>query len=162
MALAGCGPDGLSPADRAELDNMWRINLMPKSTPAQLVVAFDRFCVRTPRADIEGALRDAGYVPLPEREKGARAFVIDTNNPAVAYTDSICSVRALARSGQTEAFNDYVAGRFPEARETDPEPLGADIEAAWRLPGPALLASERRRDIDFFSYSLIYYRPEAS
>lgn len=162
FSLASCGPSGLSPADRAELDNMWRFNQAPKSDPSQMVAAFDRFCVTTPRGSAEAALRRAGYVPLPEKTSGARGWVVDDSRPAVAVSDKMCVVRAKSRSGQTSRFTDYVARAFPQATPTDPQPLGDAIEAAWRVPGPALVATERRRDVDFFVYTLIYYTPEAT
>lgn len=159
LALAACA-DGLSPADRSELDNMWRGNLAPKSSPANLVAAFDRFCVQPPRAQAEAALRAAGYIPLPERAQGARGWVVDDSRPAVALSGTMCVVRAKSRSGQTDRFNDYVTRAFPQASPADPAAFGDAIEAAWAVPGPAIVATERRRDLDFFIFSLIYYTPE--
>ncbi|MFK7870538.1 MAG: hypothetical protein AB8B58_15025 [Roseobacter sp.] len=162
LTLASCGTSGLSPADRSELDNMWRFNQAPKSDPSQMVAAFDRFCVNTPRASAETALRRVGYVPLPEKTPGAQGWVVDDSRPAVAISDKMCVVRAKSRSGQTSRFTDYVARAFPQAAPTDPALLGEAVEAAWRVAGPALVATERRRDVDFFVYTLIYYTPEAT
>jgi hypothetical protein len=160
LALAACAPAGLSPADRAELDNMWRVSLVPKSTSGQMVTAFTDFCLDAPRPEIEAVLRRADYVPLPERTAGARGWVVDDRRPAVAVSDSMCVVRARSRSGQTAAFANLVKARFPNARPLDPGDLGADIEAAWQISRAGIVATERRRDIDFFIYSLIYYTPE--
>lgn len=161
LALAACAPDGLGPADRSELDNMWRGNLAPKSSPANLVAAFDRFCVQPPRAQTEAALRAAGYVPLPERTPGARGWVVDDSRPAIALSDTMCAVRAKSRSGQTDRFTAYVSRAFPDARSIDPASFASDLEAAWAVPGPAIVATARERDIDFFTYTLIHYTPEA-
>jgi len=160
--LSGCADSGLSPADRAELDNMWKAFLVPKSSAAQMVTAFDDFCVKTPRGGVEAALRDARYVPLPDRTEGARAWVVDNYRPAVAVSDKMCVVRAKARTGQTNAFQQYIAEQFPDARPVTPALFGEDIEEAWQVSDKALVATERRRDIDFFIYSLIYYTPEVA
>ncbi|MEM6888657.1 MAG: hypothetical protein AAF636_11015 [Pseudomonadota bacterium] len=162
LTLAACAPDGLSPADRAELDNMLRVNLVPKSTATEMVTAFDDFCVASPRAQTEQALRGAGYIPLPDRAEGARAFAVDDRRPVVAFSDRMCVVRAKARSGQTDRFAAYVAETFPDAQPADPARFGDDIEAAWLVPGPSVVATERRRDIDFFVFTLIHYAPEGS
>jgi hypothetical protein len=162
LALTACAPAGLSPADRAELDNMWRASLVPKSTSEQLVSAFADFCLDTPRAQVETVLRDADYVPLPERTAGARGWVVDDRRPAVAVSDKMCVVRAKSRSGQTAAFANLVEKRFPNARPLDPEDFGENIEAVWQVSQERLVASERQRDIDFFIYSLIYYTPEGT
>ncbi|WP_299968269.1 hypothetical protein [uncultured Roseobacter sp.] len=157
--LAGCAGQNVS-ADRAELENMWRGFLAPKSTPKQMVTAFDDFCISGPRD--EAGLRAAGYVPLPQRVAGARAWVVDDRRPAVALSDRMCVVHAKARTGQTAAFAGYVAETFPTAVATDPAPFGKDIEAVWQVPGPAIIATERRRDVDFFVYTLIHYRAGAA
>lgn len=160
LALAGCSADGVS-SDTAELRNMWRGNLVPKSSPALMVNAFDRFCTTGPRDD--AALRAAGYVPLPERTPGARAYVIDDSRPAVAVSDTMCLVQAASRTGQTTRFQNYVTATYPGAREIDPEPLGANIEQAWSLPTnpPALIATERTVSVGWYSYALILFQPEA-
>lgn len=162
LCLSACAPQGLDPADRAELDNMWRSYLVPKSTSDQLVAAFADFCLDAPRAEVETVLRNADYVPLPERAPGARGWVVDDRRPAVAISDTMCVVRAKSRSGQTAAFENMVRTRFPDARPLDREDFGEDIEAVWQVSRAGLVASERERDIDFFIYSLIYYTPEGS
>jgi hypothetical protein len=160
LAVAACAPAGLNPADRAELDNMWRAYLVPKSTSDQLVSAFSDFCLDAPRAEVETVLRNADYVPLPDRRAGAQGWVVDDRRPAVAVSDKMCVVRAKSRSGQTAAFANLIETRFPNARPLDREDFGENIEAVWQVSRAALVASERERDIDFFIYSLIYYTPE--
>lgn len=161
FALAACSAQGVSP-DTAELRNMWRFNLVPKSSPALMVSAFDRFCVEGPRDD--AALRAAGYVPLPEKTPGARAYVIDDRRPAVAVSDKMCVVQAESRTGQTTRFQNYVAATYPGARAVDPAPLGQNIEQAWALPTnpPALIATERTVSVGWYRYALIYFRPGAT
>ncbi|MEM7597154.1 MAG: hypothetical protein AAF382_05600, partial [Pseudomonadota bacterium] len=63
LALAACSTSAPS-ADRLELATIWPGNEIPKSTPRELVLSFNEFCVKTqgPAAQ-ETALRNAGYVP---------------------------------------------------------------------------------------------------
>lgn len=159
--LAACSAQGVS-SDTAELRNMWRFNLVPKSSPAVMVSAFDRFCTTGPRDD--ATLRAAGYVPLPERAAGARAYVINDRRPAVAVSDKMCVVQAESRTGQTTRFQNYVAATYPEARPIDPAPLGKNIEQAWSLPTnpPSLIATERTVSLGWYRYALIHFRPGAT
>ncbi|WP_375230310.1 hypothetical protein [Roseobacter sp. S98] len=164
LALGGCSAGSVSP-DAAELNNMWRANLVPKATPAQMVGTFDRFCVNgsTDPGQAERDLRAAEYIPLPNsRTPGARAWVEDDEAPAVALSDTMCVVAASSRSGQTDRFRRYVAETFPQARAVDPTPLGNTIEQAWEIGGdaPFLIATERTPDVDWYRYMLILYRPE--
>ncbi|GFE48831.1 hypothetical protein So717_05840 [Roseobacter cerasinus] len=160
LTLSACTAQGVS-SDTAELRNMWRSNLVPKSTPYQMVRTFDRVCTNGPRDD--ATLRSAGYVPLTERAPGARAYVIDNRYPAVAVSDRMCLVLAESRTGQTANFNDYVAKTFPRARAIDPKPLGRDIEQAWQVPTtpPAIIATERTVSVGWYRYALILFQPEA-
>ncbi|WP_222869528.1 hypothetical protein ROLI_007860 [Roseobacter fucihabitans] len=166
LALVSCGPSGISPADTAELRNMWRANMVPKSTPYELVRAFDRFCTNGPRdADAaETKLRDAGYVPLPRKARGVTAYVIDNRNPAVAVSTDTCLIQADSRSGQTRDFQNYVAKTYPKARAIDPKPLGKNIEQAWSVLSnpPAIIATERTESFGWYRYALILYHPGAT
>ena len=141
---------------------MWRGNLVPKSSPALMVRAFDRFCTVGPQDD--ATLRAAGYVPLPERTPGARAYVIDDSRPAVAVSNSMCLVQAESRTGQTTRFQNYVAATYPDAQAIDPTQLGRDIEEAWSVPTdpPTIIATERTVSVGWYRYALILYRPEAT
>ncbi len=161
LALAACSADGVSP-DTAELRNMWRGNLVPKSSPALMVRAFDRFCTDGPRDD--ATLRAAGYVPLPRRTAGARAYVIDDSRPAVAVSETMCLVQAESRTGQTTRFQNYVAATYPGARAIDPAPLGQNIEQAWSVPTspPAIIATERTVSVGWYRYALILFQPGAT
>ncbi len=163
LVLGGCTAGAVS-SDAAELNNMWRANLVPKATPSQMVRTFDRFCVNGSRdmAQAERDLRAAEYIPLPNsRTPGARAWVEDDEAPAVALSDAMCVVAASSRSGQTDRFQRYVADTFPQARAVDPAPLGNTIEQAWEVGGsePFLIATERTPDVDWYRYMLILYRP---
>ncbi|MBW4709686.1 hypothetical protein KX928_18010 [Roseobacter sp. YSTF-M11] len=159
--LTACSAEGVSP-DTAELRNMWRANLVPKSSPAVMVSAFDRFCAIGPRDD--ATLRAAGYVPLPQEVPGARAYVIDDRRPAVAVSDSMCVVQAESRTGQTARFRNYIAATYPDARPVDPEPLGRNIEQAWSVASdpPTLIATERTESFGWYRYALILFQPGAS
>lgn len=161
MTLAACSAQDVS-SDTAELRNMWRGNLVPKSSPASMVLAFDRFCTAGPRDD--AALRAAGYVPLPENTAGTRAYVIDDSRPAVAVSDRMCLVQAESRTGQTARFQNYVAATYPGARAIDPTPLGRNIEQAWEIPTnpPALIATERTVSVGWYRYALILFQQNAT
>lgn len=159
--LAGCTAGGLGP-DAAELANMYSGNKVPKTAPAVLVQAFDRFCVNaapTPAAH-DAQLRAAGYVPTRKAARnGVRLYVVDDRRPAVAVSSRICLVQALARSGQTDAAQRYITGSFPDAEPIGTADLGAHVEQAWAIPG-AILATDRRADTGNHSrYSLILFRP---
>lgn len=165
LVLSACSPQNVSP-DTAELRNMWRANLVPKTSPAVMVRAFDRFCVEGPQdaAGSEASLRAAGYVPLPETTPNIKAYVIDDRRPAVAVSDKMCLVQAESRTGQTTRFQNYVTATYPDARAIDPAPLGKDIEQAWSVPSdpPAIIATERTVSLGWYRYALILYRPGAS
>lgn len=160
LSVSACTAQGVS-SDTAELRNMWRSNLVPKSTPYRMVRTFDRFCTKGPRDD--ATLRSAGYVPLPDRAAGARAYVIDNTYPAVAVSDAMCMVQAESRTGQTTNFQRYVAATYPDARAIDPAPLGRNIEQAWSVPTtpPAIIATERTVSVGWYRYALILFQPEA-
>lgn len=165
LTLAACSAQGIS-SDTAELRNMWRAYLVPKSKPAQMTQAFDRFCVNGPRnaKASEAKLRTAGYVPLPQEVPGIKAYVIDNAKPAVAVSSTMCLVLAESRTGQTTRFQNYVAETYPDARSIDPAPLGKNIERAWSVPSdpPALIATERTESVGWYRYALILYRPNAT
>ncbi|MEM6374178.1 MAG: hypothetical protein AAF727_15580 [Pseudomonadota bacterium] len=160
-ALAGCTSEAPS-ADTLELATMWQGNVIPKSTPRELVLGFDQFCVKTP-SDIaarETALRDAGYVPTSTTAGEARqVFVIDNRAPAIGISPNMCIARSTARTGQTNAVNRYVSATFPEATPTDPGQLPVDVEQAWAIDG-GILATARNRWIgNRSSYSVILFQP---
>lgn len=165
VVLSACAPQNPS-ADYAELNNMWRVNLVPKSEPYQVTQAFDRYCTNGPR-DAKAAdakLRTAGYVPLPRKVSGITAYVIDNERPAVAVSSKMCVVQAESRSGQTARFQNYVAKTYPAARAIDPKSLGDTIEQAWSVPSdpPAIIATERTESFGWYRYALILYTPGAA
>jgi len=142
--LAAC-TDAPPPPDRLELATIPRWREVPKSTPAQLVAAFDRFCVEgaPDMAARDAELRAAGYVPKLRASAGRPAlYVVDDRRPAVAVSDRLCAVRAVARTGQTERVNRYVADTFPAARPVSTDGLARDVEQAWATGG-RLIATAR-------------------
>ena len=161
--MACTGPYG---ADQAELANIKPSNIVPKSSPSQLVKVFDQFCTDAPRrhSEHEAALRNASYVPKQPRQISApQVFLVDDLRPAVAVSDTVCMVQARSRTGQTERVADYVAARFANAKPLDPAPLGHHIERAWSvsLPDAAVIATERRLTLDgVTSFSVILFRPD--
>lgn len=165
LSLTACSTGNVSP-DTAELRNMWRVNLVPKSEPYQMTQAFDRYCTNGPRdaKASEAKIRAAGYVPLPQEVPGINAYVIDNERPAVAISSKMCLVQADSRTGQTTRFQNYVAKTYPTARAIDPKALGDDIEQAWSVPSdpPALIATERTESFGWYRYAIILYRPDAA
>lgn len=159
--LAACG--GPITPDQAELANIRRSHLVPKSSPNQMIRAFDRFCINGPadpaQADVQ--LRAASYVPVPARQRGTRAYVVDDKRPAVARSARMCMVQVKARTGQADKMQRYIAKNFPDAQPLDPAPLGRGIEQAWRVPGPGLIATRRAMDADWHIYTLLLYRERA-
>lgn len=161
LVLGACGSEDIS-SDEAEFANIWRANQVPKSPPEIMVRAFNSYCApAAPRQETDTALRRVGYVPVPhDRSAEVTAYVIDDIRPAVAVSDRMCLVQAKARSGQTDRFQRYVSETFPKARALDPAPFGKSIEQAWLVPStpPAIIATDRVIDIDWYVYSLIYFR----
>ncbi|MFN3644479.1 MAG: hypothetical protein ACK4TB_16335 [Gemmobacter sp.] len=113
-------------------------NVIPKSSPAQLVATFERYCLDT--AAPAAALKRADYVAVPRRAGSTIAsFVVDDRRPAVMLSDDgrACAVAVASRSGQTERLRAMVARRFPGARPVDPARIGQQTEQAWAIPGAA-------------------------
>ncbi len=162
--LAGCTTAGLGP-DALEIANIRHYNEVPRSSPAALVRAFDRFCVNRPKDPdaADALLRGASYVPLRKRSgSDARVYLVDDRRPAVVLGRNICLVQAKSRTGQTEKTRAFVAGAFPGARPMSPESFAEDIEQAWIVPGdpPVVIATQRRLEPGNKSrYSLIFYQP---
>ncbi|MEX0280238.1 MAG: hypothetical protein AB3N13_03485 [Arenibacterium sp.] len=162
IGLSACSAAHVG-ADDAELVNLWTYYEVPKSTPRQLVQSFDRYCNNrqgSVAAD-DRRLRADGYVPLSKR-KGAQAYVIDNNLPAVAVSEQMCITHAKSRTGQTTAFQSYVARTFPDARALDPDTLGRRIEQAWQISGSRILATQRGADLGWYTYSLILFQAEGA
>ena len=142
FALSACQTPASSTPELIELSNIRPSNIVPKSSPAQLVSAFRRICLANSRAAAEQALRKSGYIEKPRRGgTGAASYVVDNRNPAVMLSGDAerfsCVVLAEARTGQTARIEDFVAARFPKAVETDPRRVGARTERAWLAAGNA-------------------------
>lgn len=135
--VAGCAAVAPTP-DEAELRNMDADNIVPKSSPAQLVAAFEYFCLDTAPAALPVALRRADYVEVPRWGAARmRSFVVDDRRPVVmiAADGRACAVGATARTGQTERLRAMVARRFPDALPVDPARIGASTDEAWAISG---------------------------
>ncbi|MEO0370734.1 MAG: hypothetical protein AAF231_04680 [Pseudomonadota bacterium] len=163
LSLAACSTQAPS-ADRLELATIWPGNVIPKSTPRELVSAFDAVCVKTNGpATQETALRNAGYVPTNTTRGDVRqVFVIDNRAPAIAISDTMCIARATARTGQSNAVARYVTDTFPSAKPMNREDFSVDIEQAWAIPGGILATARNRWVGNRSSYSLIYFQPEGT
>lgn len=161
--LSACGP--LQGSDQAELRNIKPSNQVPKSSPAQLVRTFDRFCMspQVDRAELEDRLRDANYAPTRRATTGKpQVFLVDDRRPAVVISDRACSVRALSRTGQTKRVGDYVMSNFLKAKPLDPGKVGHNVEQLWMVSAPerALIATERTMTLDGYTeYALTIFRP---
>ncbi|MCR9124571.1 MAG: hypothetical protein NXH82_00445 [Rhodobacteraceae bacterium] len=164
VVLAGCD---ITP-DKAELANLAPWNAVPKSSPRQLLSMFETVCIDGPagRTATRAMLRDLGYVPTgPARTGRGQLFLVDDRRPAVALTEDMCMVRAAARTGQTELFRDWMAHRFPAARQMPRDRAPRRTEDAWlvALPDPAIIATQRTAlGSRFYGYGLIAFRPDRS
>ena len=125
-------------SDAYELANIYADNVVPKSTPARFVAAFERYCLDHDGTGLDAILRADDYVPVPRRA-GAKvqSWVVDDRRPAVMLLDDRagCSVAAEARTGQTTEVQALVARRYPGARSLDPTDVGRNVEQAWAVPG---------------------------
>ena len=72
---------------------------------------------------------------------------------------SICGVRAIARTGQTNRVQRYVATTFPQARRVSPDRFGPDVEEAWAVEG-GMIATMRNDWVGNGSaYTVTLFRP---
>ncbi len=163
LNVAACGAP--ISTDQAELRNIRPSNRIPKSSPAQFIKAFDQFCISGPRdrQRRETLLRDANYVPTKRWRAGEpQVFLVDDRRPAIVLSETICSARALSRTGQTERVRDFVKAEFPNARALRPAPFGKDVEQVWQVftPAPAMIATERGLTIDgYTSFAVSIFMP---
>ncbi|MBZ0123214.1 MAG: hypothetical protein K8F31_04950, partial [Roseovarius sp.] len=161
--LAACS-NAAPPPDRLELATIPRWREVPKSTPAQLVGAFDRFCTdRTPGMAAQDArLRAAGYIPKVRASAGRPAlYVVDDRRPAVAVSDRICAVRAVARTGQRERVDRYVAATFPAARPLARDGLSRDVEQAWTIEGGIIATTRNLWAGNVTTYTVTLFTPDS-
>jgi hypothetical protein len=137
-ALAGCSTvvgDG-GPAE-VELANIRPSNIIPKTKPSQLISTFERVCMAKTIEAARAELRDLDYVKArPSRGNAAvESYYSDNRRPAVGMQPAAggfdCVMTVEARTGQTNAVDDYVAGTFPvrQAQSRD------GFERFWLAPG---------------------------
>lgn len=147
LALAACAPAPDTP-EAFELANIRPGNVVPKSSPAQMVAAFETYCLAATPAQARAALRRGDYVQVA-RPTGAQFdfYVVDDRKPAVALHDgaagSFCATTAEARTGQSNRVEDFVAARFAGARPVDPGRIGPGVERAWQTAGGDILYTRR-------------------
>ncbi len=161
--LAACSNAAPTP-DRLELATIPRWREVPKSTPAQLVTAFDRFCVEgaPDMAARDADLRAAGYVPKVRATTTRPAlYVVDDRRPAVAVSDRLCAVRAIARTGQRERVNRYVADTFPAARPLARDGLSRDVEQAWTIEGGIIATTRNLWAGNVTTYTVTLFTPDS-
>ena len=131
-----------------EFANMRASNIVPKSSAAAFVGAFERFCLDAGQdaVDTAGALRAADYVAGPRRNGDTMtAFVVDDRRPMVQISDDgrFCAVVAEARTGQSARVRRMVSRRFAGAQ---PLPTNAPgTELAVRVAGDHAGLIELRR-----------------
>lgn len=148
LLLAGCAPEAVTaprsgpdvPPELFELANMRHANVVPKSSPAALVAAFEKFCLDGARNPAQAAarLRAADYVAVPQAApNGLTAFVVDDSRPMVLVSDDgrTCAVGAAARTGQTARIRAMIAQRFPAATPLPPASVSPNTELAMQAPG---------------------------
>ena len=141
LALSGCVAATPSSPELIELSNIDPAYIVPKSSPAQLVSAFGRYCLADTLDGARQALRKGDYIQKPRRGRSAmQAYVVDDRKPAVLLSGQAerfnCVVLAQARTGQTNRIEDFVTASFPKVVKTDPARLGARTERAWLAAGP--------------------------
>jgi hypothetical protein len=136
-ALSACMGAAPSP-ETYELANIYGDNVVPKSTPARFVAAFERYCLDHDGSGLDAVLRADDYVPVPRRaDAKVQSWVVDDRRPAVMLLDgnSGCSVAAETRTGQTAEVQSLIARRYPDAAPLDPTDVGRNVEQAWAVPG---------------------------
>ncbi|WP_323035495.1 hypothetical protein [Pararhodobacter sp.] len=145
MGLAGCmaAPEPTTPAvpvgmpthEQYEYANLRPSNIVPKSSPAALVTAFERFCLDGGRdvSLVSQRLRRADYVAAPrDADSEVMAFVVDDRRPMVLLSRDgrYCAVAAESRTGQTARITAMLARRFPGARPVDNRSEAAGVPVA--------------------------------
>ena len=139
MVSIGACTNAVNRRETDELENIWRTNVIPKTTPEQFVAMFRKTCLANIDAPerLDGILRDNDYVEM-RGQAGFRTFVVDTPKPLIAikseHTVRHCYAAAEARTGQSARVNDFVS-ELPGARAVDPAASGLPAEQAW-LVGP--------------------------
>lgn len=135
--VAGCS-NAVNTREAAELENMWRNNVIPKTTASALVNAFAHRCIGSISnlAKLPERLRADDYVQIRAAD-GFRAFVTDSKQPFVAFRSrdeaDHCYVLAEARTGQRAAVERFMAERYPGARSVDPAGAGLPADRAWLI-----------------------------
>lgn len=145
-------PEG---SDAHELANFAQSNLMPKSSPRQVVATFEKACLNG--FATESDMRSAGFVPLPRDDK-ATAYVSDDTRPNVAMTadGKGCSIAAASRTGQTDALRAMVAERFPDARPMDGATAGRlGVEQGWMVDGAAIYLQRKMPDFSRMIFGIV-------
>lgn len=140
LVLSGCVAASPSSPELIELSNIKPSHIVPKSSPAQLVSAFRRYCLADTLDDARQALRKDDYIQKPRRGRSAvHSYVVDSRKPAVLLSGEAerfnCAVLAEARTGQTSRIEDFVTAGFPKLAEADPARLGPRTERAWLAAG---------------------------
>ncbi len=140
-ALAACGADDSSFAERQELANTHPAVAMDKVAGPRLVKTFQQFCLEgSPDPAARTArLRAAGFVPAGGWHGNVRDFVTDDRRPLVRLSrdGKSCAVRARATTGQTVAIHGAIGKWFPQAVQV----RNSDITQIWqtgRKPGEGI------------------------
>lgn len=128
VVAAGCVPASRTEvtaraptAELYEFANMRESNLVPKSSSAALVKAFEKFCFDSGRdaKAVAKKLRAADFVAAPNTSaNGQTAFVVGDTRPMVVISDDgrFCAVVAQSRTGQTARIRSMIDRRFPGTR----------------------------------------------
>jgi hypothetical protein len=163
--LAACSDIPFDAPSRIELANIKPANVVPKSSPEQLIDAFDDVCFADSVSDAEAKLRAAGYVPATRVASSTMTlYYVDDERPAVGLRAAVggfdCAVHAETRTGQTNAVDDYVARKFPKAELRD----NPHTERYWLAPytkGGILFTSREGRPWRPETYIVGILRPQA-
>ncbi len=139
-ALAGCESTTRDP----EFASMAETNIVPKSSPSNIIATFKNICLAGSLAEKQTRLRKAEYIEKRDLGRGVSTYVVDNSNPAVMlFGNSACGVAAEARTGQSNRYTDYVAETFPMARAFNPKTIGPRAESAWITPKGDVIWLER-------------------
>lgn len=153
VPLAACS-NAVNRREADELENIWRSNVIPKTTPKRFVSAFEDVCLAHIQNPDQTAakLRADDYVEMTG-QAGFRTFVVDTKLPLISFKTAPdrlhCYASAEARTGQSARVNDLVAS-LPNARPVGPAVTKLPAEQAWLIgPGNSTLIYTMRNGSTF-------------
>jgi len=130
-------------SDEIELRNVDWWKVIPKSSPSQLVNAFDRYCFAADGSTAHARLIDDDYVQVPKRGE-INNYVVDSKKPLVMLSGSGsaygCAVAAEARTGQRNKMITYIEGR---SDKSVPVSTTSNGDTFWQLDANSIAFVKR-------------------